>query len=72
MAHAAKGTVNMVWEDRRLRDITEADVRRLVDSGLEEHLQLEFKSALYPGNSMVTKNPCLIFASLRMLMAAFC
>ncbi len=37
----------MVWEDRRLRDITEADVCRLVDSGLEEHLQLEYKSALY-------------------------
>jgi len=40
----------MVWEDRRLRDIREADVRQLVDSGLEEHLQLEYKSALYAGN----------------------
>ncbi len=40
-----------MWEDRRLRDITEADVRQLVESGLEEHLQLEYKSALYdPGD----------------------
>jgi hypothetical protein len=39
-----------MWEDRRLRDITEADVRQLVNSGLEEHLQLEYKSALYDGN----------------------
>lgn len=39
-----------MWEDRRLRDIVEADLRQLVDSGLEEHLQLEFKSALYGGN----------------------
>jgi hypothetical protein len=39
-----------MWEDRRLRDITEADVRQLVNSGLEEHLQLEYKSALYADN----------------------
>jgi hypothetical protein len=39
----------MVWEDRRLREITEADVRQLVESGLEEHLHLEYKSALYAG-----------------------
>jgi hypothetical protein len=36
-----------MWEDRRLRDITEADVRQLVNAELEEHLQLEYKSALY-------------------------
>jgi hypothetical protein len=40
----------MVWEGRPLRDIREADVRRLIDSGLEEHLQLEYKSALYEDN----------------------
>jgi hypothetical protein len=40
----------MVWEDRRLRDVTEADVRALVDSGLEEHHQLEYKSALCTEN----------------------
>jgi hypothetical protein len=37
----------MLWESKPLRDIREADVRRLVESGLEEHLQLEYKSALY-------------------------
>jgi hypothetical protein len=40
----------MLWEGRALRDIREADVRRLVGSGLEEHLQLEYKSALYEDN----------------------
>ncbi len=40
----------MLWEGRPLRDIREPDVRRLVDSGLEEHLQLEYKNALYEDN----------------------
>jgi hypothetical protein len=40
----------MLWEGRPLRDIRETDVRTLVDSGLEEHLQLEYKSALYEDN----------------------
>jgi hypothetical protein len=40
----------MLWEGRALRDIREVDVRRLIDSGLEEHLQLEYKSALYEDN----------------------
>jgi hypothetical protein len=39
-----------MWEDKRLRDVTEADIQQLVNSGLEEHLQLEYKSALYDGN----------------------
>jgi hypothetical protein len=38
----------MLWENRPLRDIRETDVRDIVVSGLEEHLQLEYKSALYP------------------------
>jgi hypothetical protein len=37
----------MLWEGRQLRDIRDTDVRRLVESGLEEHLQLEYKGALY-------------------------
>jgi hypothetical protein len=40
----------MVWEGRPLRDIRDTDVRRLVESGLKEHLQLEYKGALYPDN----------------------
>jgi hypothetical protein len=39
-----------MWEDHRLRDITEADVRQIIAAQLEEHLQLEYKSALYPDN----------------------
>ncbi len=48
-----------MWEDRRLRDITEADLRRLVNSELEEHLQLEYKSALYDGNDNGSKESLL-------------
>ena len=40
----------MLWQGRALREISEADVRRLVDTGLREHLQLEYKSALYEDN----------------------
>jgi hypothetical protein len=40
----------MIWEGRRLRDIREADVRNLIQSGLAEHLELEYKSALYEDN----------------------
>ncbi len=40
----------MLWEGRRLRDITQADLRQIIDSELEEHLQLEYKSALYEDN----------------------
>jgi hypothetical protein len=40
----------MLWEGRPLRDIREIDVRRVLESGLEEHLQLEYKSALYEDN----------------------
>jgi len=44
-----------MWEDRRLRDITEADLRQLVDSELEEHLRLEYKSAVYDNNDRGNK-----------------
>lgn len=40
----------MLWEGRALREICEADVRAIIDSGLEEHLQLEYKSELYDDN----------------------
>jgi hypothetical protein len=40
----------MLWEGRALRGIVEADVRRLLDTQLGEHLQLEYKSALYEDN----------------------
>src|SRR5690242_20031449 len=40
----------MLWEGRSLADIREADVRAIVAAGLKEHLQLEYKSALYDTN----------------------
>lgn len=40
----------MLWEGRPLRDIRDADIRRLVESGVEEHLQLDYKSVLYDSN----------------------
>jgi len=44
-----------MWENRRLRDIAEGDLRQLVESELEEHLQLEYKSALYETNERGNK-----------------
>ena len=52
-------TIKPMWEGRALRDITEADIRQLVDSGLHEHLQLEYKSALYSGNHHDTRESLL-------------
>ena len=49
----------MLWEGRSLRDIAEADVRALLDSGLGEHEQLEYKSALYDDNDRGRKE-CLL------------
>lgn len=40
----------MLWEGRPLRDIHETDIRTIIESGLEEHLQLEYKSQLYQNN----------------------
>jgi hypothetical protein len=37
----------MIFGNRLLRDITETDIRALVESGMAEHLQLEYKSAPY-------------------------
>lgn len=50
---------NDMWEDRRLRDITEADLRQIIDAQLEEHLQLEYKSALYENNHQGSKESLL-------------
>jgi Putative DNA-binding domain len=39
-----------MWEDRRLREITEADLRQIIDVQLSEHLELDYKGALYDDN----------------------
>lgn len=48
-----------MWEDRKLRDITEADLHQIIDAQLEEHLQLEYKSALYENNHQGSKESLL-------------
>jgi hypothetical protein len=48
-----------MWEDRRLKDITEADLRQIIDAQLEEHIELEYKSALYSGNDQGSKESLL-------------
>jgi hypothetical protein len=45
----------MLWEGKSLRDLRAADVRLLVESGLAEHLQLEYKGALYDANERARK-----------------
>lgn len=53
----------MLWEGRLLREVLEADVRKLLDTGLSEHLQLEYKSALYDegdrGNREFLQDICM-------------
>jgi len=39
-----------MWEDRRLRDVTEADVRQIVNAGVGEHLHVEYKQQTYGAN----------------------
>lgn len=40
----------MLWEGKQLRDLRDGDLRAIIESGLEEHLQLEYKAALYEDN----------------------
>lgn len=40
----------MTLEDKRQRDLVDADIRQLVDSGVAEHLYLDYKSDLYGEN----------------------
>jgi Putative DNA-binding domain len=52
-----------MWEDRSLRDVTESDVRQLVQAGVEEHLQLDYKADLYDrsdrGNKELLLDLCM-------------
>ena len=42
-------------EDKRLRDLVEADIQQLIVSGVAEHLYLEYKSDLYGENRVGRK-----------------
>jgi len=46
----------MIWEGKRLRDITEADVRQILESGVEEHKHLDYKAELYAKNDAGQKD----------------
>jgi hypothetical protein len=60
-----------VWEGRRLQDITAADLRQIVDSGVGEHLQLEYKSELKP-MIVAAESSCKIFVCSPILAEVFC
>jgi hypothetical protein len=40
----------VAFEDKRLRDLVEADIRQLIDAGVAEHLYLEYKAEVYGEN----------------------
>jgi hypothetical protein len=49
----------VAFEGKRLRDLLEADVRRLIDAGVAEHLYLEYKADLY-GENLAGKKEFLL------------
>jgi Putative DNA-binding domain len=46
----------MIWEGKRLRDITEADLRAVLESEMEEHKHLDYKAELYTNNDAGQKD----------------
>ncbi len=46
----------MIWEGKRLRDITEGDLRAVLESGMEEHKHLDYKAELYSNNDAGQKD----------------
>jgi hypothetical protein len=46
----------MIWEGKRLSDITEADLRQILESGVEEHKHLDYKAELYSNNDAGQKD----------------
>ncbi|HET8926032.1 MAG TPA: ATP-binding protein [Candidatus Acidoferrum sp.] len=46
----------MIWEDKRLNEVTELDLRKILDSGIEEHKHLDYKAELYPNNDAGQKD----------------
>jgi hypothetical protein len=46
----------VIWESKRLRDITEADLRAVIESGMEEHKHLDYKAELYGNNDAGQKD----------------
>jgi hypothetical protein len=46
----------MIWEGKRLNDVTEADLRQVLAAGTEEHKHLDYKAELYGGNDAGQKD----------------
>ncbi len=46
----------MIWEGKRLRDVTETDLRQILESGVEEHKHLDYKAELYAKNDAGQKD----------------
>ena len=62
----------MPFEGIPLREITEAELRQLVTSGMAEHLLLEYKQDIYQNNHEGEKELFSTFACLQMLKAGSC
>jgi hypothetical protein len=46
----------MIWEGKRLSDVNEDDLRKLLESGVEEHKHLDYKAELYSNNDAGQKD----------------
>src|SRR5712691_10314854 len=46
----------MIWEGKRLSEVTEADLRGILESGIEEHKHLDYKAELYANNEAGQKD----------------
>jgi hypothetical protein len=46
----------MIWEDKRLTDVVEADLLQVLESETEEHKHLDYKAELYPSNDAGQKD----------------
>jgi Putative DNA-binding domain len=46
----------MIWEDKRLSEVGEADLRKILNSGVEEHKHLDYKAELYSNNDAGQKD----------------
>jgi hypothetical protein len=46
----------VIWEGKRLSEVTEVDLRGILESGTEEHKHLDYKAELYPNNDAGQKD----------------
>src|SRR6267142_1596236 len=46
----------MIWEGKRLRDVSEADLRAVLESGMEEHKHVDYKAEPYANNDAGQKD----------------